>query len=131
MEFESWVFPLTILPGIGLMIMSTTNWSVALTGEINDLFEKQECDRSILQRKIKQLRLINNALVSLYASVTMCTLGGFIGSIWNASTMESGILIVTLFVAVGIACLLAGAIMLIIYAFRAVVIKQDQFVSRL
>lgn len=132
MEFESWVFPLTILPGIGLMIMSTTNWSVALTNEINALFDKIECDRSILARKIKQLRLINSALVSLYTSVTMCTLGGFIGSIWNASTMESnGILAVTIFVAIGIACLLTAAIMLIIYAFKAVSIKRDQFASRL
>lgn len=65
MEFENWVFPLTILPGIGLMIASTTSWSVALTNEINQLFERIECDREILGRKIRQLKLINNALVSL------------------------------------------------------------------
>ncbi|MEL6591851.1 MAG: DUF2721 domain-containing protein [Bacteroidota bacterium] len=132
MEFENWVFPLTILPGIGLMIASTTSWSVALTNEINQLFERIECDREILGRKIRQLKLINNALVSLYVSVGMCTLSGFVGSIWNASTMASdGIIAVTILVAIGIAFLLVGAGMLIVYAFRAVRIKQDQFVRRL
>lgn len=131
MSLENWIFPLTILPGIGLIIMSTTNWSVALTNEINRLLENMACDQSILKRKVKQLGLINNALVALYCSAAMCTLGGFIGSLWTYSDIISSALLVTLVVAVGIAALLAATTMLIIYAYRAVNIKRTQFEERL
>lgn len=131
MNIDNWIFPLTILPGIGLIIMSTTNWSIALTGEINNLLENMSCDRSILTRKVKQLSLINNALVALYVSAALCTLGGFIGSLWYYNELLPSETLVTIVVAIGIAALLAAATMLIIYAYRAVNIKKDQFIQRL
>jgi hypothetical protein len=72
---DSWIFPLTILPGIGLIIMSTTNWSVALAGEIERLLEDPDCSRAIVKRKIRQLGLLNTALVALYVAAALCALG--------------------------------------------------------
>ncbi len=131
MSVDNWIFPLTILPGIGLVIMSTTHWSVALTNEINSFLEKRECDRAILKRKIAQLSLINNALVALYVAAGMCALGGFVGSLWIYDELLSSQIIVTSIVALGIGSLLAANTMLIIYAFWAVSIKKTQFSQRL
>ena len=129
---DSWIFPLTILPGIGLIIMSTTNWSVALAGEIERLLKEADCSRTIVKRKIKQLSLLNSALVALYVSAALCALGGFLGA---ASTYTEGVpkwkVLVTVSTSIGIAFLLAATVMLIVYAFRAVAIKRQQFIERL
>ena len=130
MEMQNWFFPLTLLPGVGLIIMSTTNWSIALVTEIDHLLKDHDCDRYILKLKIKQLGLINTALVALYVSAGMCTLGGFIGSLLAHGAL-TGMTLVTIIVAIGIAALLAAAVMLIIYGFRAVRIKRLQFINRL
>jgi len=127
---DTWIFPLTILPGIGLIITSSTNWAVALTGEINQLLKDQHCDRSILRKKIEQLGLINRALVALYICATMCAFGGFVGAVGLVDTQ--GIQrTVNIVIGIGMAFLLAATTMLIIYAFRAVNIKRKQFLNRL
>ncbi|MEL7123102.1 MAG: hypothetical protein AAFO07_26870 [Bacteroidota bacterium] len=130
MEMQNWFFPLTLLPGVGLIIMSTTNWSIALVTEIDHLLKDHACDRYILKLKIKQLGLINTALVALYVSAAMCTLGGFIGSLLAHGAL-TGMTLVTIIVAIGIAALLTAAVMLIIYGFRAVRIKRLQFINRI
>lgn len=129
---DSWIFPLTILPGIGLIIMSTTNWSVALGGEIERLLNNDNCSRTIVKKKIKQLSLLNSALVALYISAAVCALGGFLGATFNYldSSMEARTT-VTIITSTGIAFLLTATVMLIIYAFRAVNIKRQQFLERL
>lgn len=127
----NWIFPLTILPGIGLLIMSTTHWSAALTGEINKLFEQDACDRSILARKIQQLGLINRALVMLYIAASLSALGGFTGAVWVNDMHQDETLPVTVLTGIGVLCLFIGTSMLIVFAGRAVRIKQDQFKRQL
>ena len=126
----SWIFPLTILPGIGLLIISSTNWSVALTVEINHLLQAEICKEKLLRNKIRQLSLINRALVALYLSAAMCALGGFVGGILQQQ-MEKASMLTTLLICIGMFFLLAATAMLIVYAFRAVWIKKNQFLEQL
>lgn len=128
---SNWIFPLTILPGIGLLIMSSTNWSTALTSEINGLFAAAKCDQFILERKIRQLGLVNRALVLLYLAASFCALGGFVGAICMNEMNISSTLPVTIIIGIGILCLFLATAMLIVFAGRAVRIKQDQFRNQL
>ena len=127
---ESWIFPLTILPGIGLLIMSSTNWSVALTGEINDLLRDSKCNVPLLDRKIKQLGLVNRALVALYVCSAMCASAGFFGGIMQYQ-MDMASDLSTVLLCVGMLFLLIATVMLIVYAFRATSIKRDQFLEQI
>lgn len=127
---NSWIFPLTILPGIGLLILSTTNWAVALTNEIDHLLPEKHCNPRILKLKIAQLGLLHRALVALYICVSMNVLAGFTGAVWPSGT-QGMLPVVTIFVSIGMAFLFAGTFMLIVYAYRAVNIKRNQFLERL
>ena len=127
---ENWIFPLTILPGIGLLIMSSTNWSVAIAGEINDLLQSDECNMILLQKKIQQLGLVNRALVALYLCAALCALSGFMSGIMQYQ-MESSQFVATFLLCFGMVFLLVATVMLIIYAFRATNIKRQQFLDQL
>lgn len=127
---ESWIFPLTVLPGIGLLIMSTTHWAIALTGEINHLLEHHHCDHRILKRKVQQLGLINRALVFLYICSGLLAAAGFCGATlnWAGATNASWMYFIA---GVGILFLLTATYMLIIYGFRAYAIKKTQFANKI
>ena len=127
---ENWIFPLTILPGIGLLIMSSTNWSVAITGEINQLLNDDQCNMTLLQKKIQQLGLVNRALVALYLCASLCALSGFMAGIMQYQ-MENTQLVATSLLCIGMIFLLIATVMLIIYAFRATNIKRQQFLDQL
>ena len=63
---EHWYLPITILPGIGLLILSTSNQLIALSNEISERLKLEICNDQISQRKLKQLKLLNKGLVGLY-----------------------------------------------------------------
>jgi len=127
---ETWIFPLTVLPGIGLLIMSTTHWAVALTGEIDHMLSDHSCARDILARKVRQLGLINRALVFLYICAGLLAAAGFIGALitWRPSDLQNVVYLIT---GLGILMLLVANGMLIVYSFRAYAIKRSQFERRL
>ena len=126
----NWIFPLTILPGICMMILSTTHWASAMATEIDHLLHHEVCNVSLVKRKIRQLEILHLALVLFYISAAACALGGFVGSIWHEQEISDQVVVAVSF-SLGMATLLGGAILLIIYAARAVRIKRDQFLDRI
>jgi len=119
-----WYIPITILPGIGLLILSTSNQMIALSNEIMERF-KSEADENVSLRKIRQLKLLNQSLFLLYLSAGAMVLAGFLNGILE---------IISLPVAVNTSVMLFGVISaliaiacLIIYGRRAVNIRQSQF----
>ena len=125
---ENWVIPLTLLPGIGMMIMSTTNLSAALSQEINGFIHEPDQDTQLIERKISQLSLLNVALVALYVGTASFALTGLIGgvsAIQHLMIHESA----TVFLVIGIGCLLLATIFLITFSIRAVKIKRNQYLK--
>lgn len=125
---ETWVIPLTLLPGIGMMIMSTTNLSTAISQEISNFIHEPEQDTHLIERKISQKSLLNVALVALYIGTASFALTGLIGglsTIQHLMVHESA----TLFLVVGIGCLLLATIFLITFSIRAVKIKRNQYLK--
>lgn len=122
-----WYIPITILPGVGLLIMSTSNILNMLSGELSALI-KDECNnlRDIIEQKIFQLGLITKSLVGFYVSSACFVLAGLIGGLSSSieGSFGSGIFMLMI---IGTVCVLVSLVFLTIYAFRAVQIKKNQF----
>ncbi|MEO0570808.1 MAG: DUF2721 domain-containing protein [Bacteroidota bacterium] len=123
---ENWYVPITIVPGIGLLLMSTSNLLGQLSTEIKNLLAEHDDYEALLHRKLKQLKLVNVAMVFLYASVAFFVISGLIAGLYQ-STNSMGDNIPIYFSVGGILSCLTALVLLIIFSFRAVSIKQDQF----
>ncbi len=123
---ESWYVPITIVPGIGLLLMSTSNLLLGLSNEIKGLIVEQANYLDLLERKLRQLKLLNYAMVFLYVSVAFFVISGLVAGLYQSTNVMGGQMPLY-FSGVGIISALAALLLLIIYAFRAVRIKQDQF----
>lgn len=122
---ENWYIPITIIPGIGLLILSTSNLMVTLSSEINTLIHSADENDAIINRKLVQLKLLNRAMVLFYIAISCLVTSALIGGISVKLETEStiGLYIIIL----GIIMLLLGLFWLIKYSYRAVSIRQDQF----
>ncbi|MFY0593844.1 DUF2721 domain-containing protein [Roseivirga sp.] len=126
---DNWVIPLTLLPGIGMMIMSTSNLATAISTEINNLLERQDCKPTLIEKKISQMSLLNVAMVCLYISAAVFAVAGLIEGIFKLRTeMHDGTLHQLLLV-IGIAALVIASLLLITFSMRAVRIKRNQFLN--
>ncbi|MBL4585478.1 MAG: hypothetical protein JKX84_00260 [Flavobacteriales bacterium] len=119
---ESWLMPISILPGIGLMILSTVNLSTSLSGEISALLvDCRETLRPIIQLKITQLKRLNWALVMLYFAAISFIAGAIILGL--SPNPIFGKIALT----IGTLSFLIALIILIVFGFWMVRIKNRQF----
>ena len=123
---ENWYLPITIVPGIGLLILSTSNLMVTLTNELSGLIKEQSKDDSIIHRKLTQLKTLNRAMVLFYIAVACLAIAGLIGGLQFEVIENSATYISVL----GIVIMLLGLFSLIKYSYRAVSIRQDQFKTK-
>jgi hypothetical protein len=123
---ENWYLPITIVPGIGLLILSTTNLMVTLSNELSGLINEQSKDDSIILRKLAQLKTLNRTMVFFYIAVACLAISGLIGGL-QLKMIESSAKYISV---LGIVIMLLGLFFLIKYSYRAVSIRQDQFNSK-
>ena len=123
---QEWYVPITIIPGICLLILSTSNIMIDLSREIKSLINENEGDAStLIERKLKQLKLINSAMALLYLSVVSFVLSALFSGLkenvgWD---FQGDIYVLFLGILVAILALLS----LMLYSFRAVRLRQDQY----
>ncbi len=122
---EDWYIPITIIPGIGLLILSTSNMMVTLSSEINTLIHGEDKSEAIIKRKLVQLKLLNRAMVLFYIAIASLVTAALIAgiSVKLGSSQNATLYVIIL----GIMMLLLGLFWLIKYSYRAVSIRQDQF----
>lgn len=123
---ENWYLPITIVPGIGLLILSTSNLMVTLSNELSGLIKEQSKDETIILRKLTQLKTLNRAMVFFYIAVACLAIAGLIGGLQLKKIEYSATYISVL----GIVIMLLGLFSLIKYSYRAVSIRQDQFKTK-
>ena len=124
----NWYLPITIIPGLGMLILSTVTQMLNLSTEINGLVT-QKCSvfqHEISERKIKQLGLLTRANALLYLATGSYVLSGILGIIFKS---ESIISIPSITLYIGTVFVFIAITLLIIYAFKAVKIRKDQFVN--
>lgn len=124
---ENWYLPITIVPGIGLLILSTSNLMVTLSNELNGLITEGCKDEPIIIRKLTQLKTLNRAMVFFYIAVACLAISGLIGGL-ELSFIEKSATYISI---IGIVIMLFGLFSLIKYSYRAVSIRQDQFKTRI
>jgi hypothetical protein len=122
---QEWYVPITILPGICLLILSTSNIMIDLSREIKSLITENENESLLIERKLQQLKLINSAMALLYLSVVSFVLSALFSGLKENAGWNSQVDIYVLFLGILIAVL--ALLSLMIYSFRAVKLRQDQY----
>lgn len=128
---DNWVIPLTLLPGIGMIIMSTSHLSTATSDEINQLLRDNICDASLIKKKISQLLLLNLAKVALYISIAVFSVSGLVEAIFTLQSAMIDSSLRTILLIIGVSTLVLATVLLIIFSARKVKIKRDQFLNRI
>ena len=117
-----WYIPFTIMPGIGLIILSTSNILLNLNAEITQLRKEEDealCE-IIIPRKLAQLKRLSWSIVLQYVGMFLFLLSGILAALWPAQgTLAEGTLLC------GVGCVSCSLLLLIVYAFRAVHILQQ------
>lgn len=121
---ENWYLPITIVPGLGLLILSTSTLMVALSNEINQMIEQSK-QKKMISHKLVQLKLLNTAMVFLYVAVAFLLISSVINGLFD---LERTSLYTSVFATI---LALIGILSLITYSFRAVRIRQQQFKNKL
>lgn len=118
-----WYIPITLLPGIALLILSTSNILISLNNEIKDLNNDKEKYKLIILKKLIQLKKINYALVGQYLSSLFLVIAGVLGGI----TKNEPLLIYL--VISGVILLSISIGLLIHYSFKSLKIRQEHLSS--
>lgn len=116
----NWYLPITIVPGLGLLILSTTNLMVTLSNEIKAMI-RDSGEKSIIIKKLSQLRLLNITMVFFYVSVALLFISVVTSGLYNLEKISLYISVLAITLAI------IGLLLLVIYSFRAVIIRQNQF----
>ncbi len=115
-----WYIPFTILPGIALIILSTSNIMLTLNSEITDLKKDKEVSDSIIEAKLLQLKRLSWSIVLQYIGLFFFLLSGVIAALnTNNESLSEGILIT------GVILFGISIVLLIVYAINAVKIRQE------
>ncbi len=102
---EIWITPLALLPGVALLILSTSTRFGHLHSEIHHLrHEKQP----IPDHLIKRARYFNNALSLLYASVIFFALGALFGG-FSTLSVDTFYWVVIILLCFGILAIVAAS----------------------
>ena len=119
-----WYVPITILPGIGLLIISTSSLLVNLDNEISTLLHSNKQDDIVLsQKKLKQLNLLNLAMIGFYIGSATFVNSGILMILHNAFSWCRDTSLG--FIIVGILAVLVSLCLLILFSFKAVRIRKS------
>ena len=108
-----WLSPLLLLPGAGLLIMSTSQRFNRLHDEIHHLMEEDSGKSAGTANHLMQrAKYFRNALVFLYLSIAIFAVAGLLGGITSGLGDVSKYITIALTI-IGIFCLAAASIILI------------------
>ena len=121
-----WYVPIAILPGIGVLILSTTNQLMALSNELDHLLTHHAIDdysRRIAALKLDQLKRITRAVTLLYVSAAGFVLAGMLGAVLEHRMVDY---IPNFVLIAGVGLVLVALFLLVSYGYRAIRIRQLQ-----
>ncbi|HKK46405.1 MAG TPA: hypothetical protein VJ964_12850 [Balneolaceae bacterium] len=123
---EKWYLPITILPGIGLLILSTSNLAVALNKEMEALLKDATNFESLISKKVDQLQLLTYSMTGFYISTALMVLSGIVSVLPNVGVgLEKGWGLSILLL--GVVFIFVSLVLLIVYSAKAVRIRQEHF----
>ncbi|MEM0994628.1 MAG: hypothetical protein AAF847_09960 [Bacteroidota bacterium] len=120
-----WYIPITILPGVGMLIMSTTGQMMSLSNEIEHILAKK-CNafqHKVSHMKIAQLSRLTKAATLLYLSSACFVLSGILGALLGTNMHRS---IPDIVLVLGVSLVLVALTILINYGFHTITIRKLQ-----
>lgn len=123
---DKWYIPITILPGVGLLLLSTSNLIIALNNEIKQLLDAQDCNAKLVSHKIGQQGILSYAMIALYLSAGAMVLAGLFDGLsdWGIHVgVSSGIIVMLC----GVILIFIAILLLILYSSRAVKVRKEQY----
>ena len=119
---DQWYIPITILPGICLIILSTSNLLIAINGEIFTLC-RDHTPIKIVRSKIRQLERLSKAMVLLYIASALMVLSGILSAFdLIIGALDMGFISMIS----GVILTLVSLFLLISYASHAVTLRKAQ-----
>jgi Protein of unknown function (DUF2721). len=89
----SWLIPLTYLPGIGMLILSTSHRSNALDSSLASLLmEDLDMQEKLLGFYVRRTMLFRNALIGLYVSLGFFMLSSILGIMAEAEIVKDNMI---------------------------------------
>ncbi len=122
-QMESFFAPLTFLPAVGLLILSTSNRYYRVNQLIRQ-FSSAECinKRSQVKKELKRAELFRNALVGLYLSTGFFSLATLLASLLSE---ENARFVLKWFTIIGVSTLVFASLQLIYESFLSLqIIKK-------
>ena len=113
-----WYLPMTIIPGIGLIILSTSNIMLELNREISKLEEAKHEKIEIIKLKLSQLKVLNISIVFQYLGVLLFLLSGIASPMYIDANIPKGLLFI------GVAIISVSILFLLYYSIKSVNVRQ-------
>ena len=113
-QLDIWLTPVTLLPGVALLLISTVARSGQIEMEIHRMLDNKD-DASLVDHVSQRSTLVRNAIVGMYVSIAIFALASMLGGLAAvvASWTELALWIVVLLTGLGILALFAGTYFLI------------------
>ncbi len=119
-----WYIPLTVLPAVALIILSTSNFLVGLNSEINMLEAGDETIDWVIDQKIDQLTRLGYAIILLYFSSLFFMISALAMAIYEEAVLLKYLMLT------GVVLFTVALIFLLIYSIKAIKIKQNHLRRR-
>ena len=124
---EFWLTPLILLPGVALLIGSTSARIGQVHTEFHHLLDHPDARAKILSRSLlRRSRLFRDALASLYVSVALFSLGSLLGGVVNLWRPESLWFVGGLIIS-GISCVVFAAVQLVRESLLSLNVIQEHY----
>lgn len=124
----SWVLPLLLLPGVALLIVSTSARYTRLHDEVHALnHDGTVVSEQIVRHLLVRATYFRNALVSLYLCVAIFALTSIIGAVISLTLAESAAWVVFALTCGGVFFLIVAAGLLVREASLSLEIIREHF----
>lgn len=122
-----WLMPLILLPGVALLIVSTSSRYYAVHDEIHRLMnETRQIRDAAMAHEMNRAKRFRNALVSLYMSVALFSMGSLLGGLTHDWPFISKTVVAVLTVT-GVTCLVYASIELIRESRHSLYVIESHF----
>ena len=122
-EFDSWILPFTFIPGVAMMVLSTSNRLYYVTSMIREIVvTKNHIYANDVEKLLARIRHFHLALVSFYISIGLLAFSALVGNInrlWVLENAASYQLAAEIITSVGIVSVIFGTVHLVLESFTA------------
>ena len=113
-----WYGPITVLPAVALLILSTSNLVSSLNVELFQLEQMEKLNTEIIKMKLEQLRKLGIAMALLYVSTLLFLLAGISKAIFLTDAFLEPLMLI------GVLSIAFALGFLLIHSLKAVSIRQ-------